>query len=311
MFTKKTKRYLMLLAALGLIAIAAGSSGTFAGFNAQVANTGNTFQTGTLFLHDNGGTNTCTSESDANNQNIAGTGCDILFTTPSITPGTTYTAHLTLSNAGTLDSSDIQFALGSSGCVDAKPTIGTLGSGLTSGNSVTSITIANLSQSLLDGTKIELHENSDANTQTFTVSGNYNPGSSVAVTVTSQSANFSYTTAATVSLDAFGTALCSQLKMTIQEDTNNGFGTPVASTCAFPASTSATCGTPTVALSDASLASLQALQLGSGTGGNSTTKLSAGKSRYFTISILAPASLANNAQNDETSFDLLWQIDQV
>ncbi len=37
----KLKRYLMLLAALGLVAIAAGGGGgTFASFNAEVANTG-------------------------------------------------------------------------------------------------------------------------------------------------------------------------------------------------------------------------------------------------------------------------------
>jgi hypothetical protein len=313
MFTKKTKRYLMLLAALGLIAIAAGSSGTFAGFNAEVANTGNTFQTGTLFLHDKGGVNTCTSESDANNQNIAGTGCDVLFTTPVITPGSTYPADLTLSNAGTLNASDIQFALGSTGCVDSKPSVGTLSSGLTNGTPPASLVFATLSQDLLDGTQIELQEGtSPVHTHTYTVSGDHTAGSNVTVSLASpDDPGFSFTTAAHVSLAAFGTALCSQLKITIQEYTSAARTTPVSSTCAFPASTSATCGTPTVDLADAQFASLQPLQLGSATAGNTLSQLSAKKSRYFRIFILAPASLANSAQNDEASFDLLWHIDQV
>ncbi|HZQ80827.1 MAG TPA: hypothetical protein VFB25_02500 [Gaiellaceae bacterium] len=311
--SKKVKQYLMLLAAVGVIAVVAGgSSGTFAGFNAQVANTGNFFQTGTLFLHDNGGTNTCTSESDSNNQNTTGSGCDVLFSVPQITAGQTYPAELTLTNAGSLNASDIQFEL-PSGCTDAKPSIGTLGTGLTNGSPVTSVTIANLSQTLTTGVQIQLHQNSDANTQTFTVTGGpYAPGSSVVVNVSgSPNANFSYTNAATVSFAAFGTALCGQLQLTIQEMTTNSFGTPVTSTCAYPASTLATCAFPSNALSTAALTSFQPLQLGSGTGGNSTTELDAGKSRYFLISIKAPATLANNAQNDKVSFDMRWQIDQA
>ena len=306
---KNTKRFLMLIGLIGVIAVATSAgSGTFAGFNAEVANTGNYFETGTLFLHDNGGTNTCTSESDANNTNTTGTGCDILFAVPSIVAGNTYTAHLTLTNAGSLNAQDIKFDVPTA-CADAKPSFGTVGTALTATTTYTSITIANLTQTLTDGTQILLSES--GHTQTWTVSGGpYAPGASVAVTVASQAANFSYTTAATVAYAAFGTALCGQLQLTIQETTDNTFGTNVASTCAYPASAVATCSFPSTALSSVP-ASLTALTLGSGTGGNTTTQLTAGKSRYFVVSIQAPASLANNAQNDKASFSLLWHIDQA
>lgn len=92
MSRKRVKQYLMLLMAIGVIAVAMSGSGTFASFNAETANPGNTFNTGTLYLHDsvNGGTE-CTSESATNNSNVPaavgganpGNACDILFTVPS------------------------------------------------------------------------------------------------------------------------------------------------------------------------------------------------------------------------------------
>lgn len=81
MSRKRVKQYLMLLMAIGVIAIAAGGgSGTFASFSAEVTNSSNTFATGTLVLNDNGGTTTCTSAVDNTNQNSSGTNCDTLFT---------------------------------------------------------------------------------------------------------------------------------------------------------------------------------------------------------------------------------------
>lgn len=84
MSTKRLKQYLLLLTAIGLIAIASGGSGTFASFTAEVNNPGNTFSTGELYLHDSV-TNAaeCTSESANNNSNTAesvGDACDSLFT---------------------------------------------------------------------------------------------------------------------------------------------------------------------------------------------------------------------------------------
>ena len=71
------KRYLMLLGAIGLVAFASGGAGTFASFNAQVTNSGNSFATGTLILNDTGGTNTCTSAGGLVNTGAGD--CDTLF----------------------------------------------------------------------------------------------------------------------------------------------------------------------------------------------------------------------------------------
>jgi predicted ribosomally synthesized peptide with SipW-like signal peptide len=109
--SKKTKRYLMLLAAVGLIAVAAGGSGTFATFNAEVTNTGNTFASGTLFLHDtpNGGT-VCKSEDDlTNNTNSS---CTWLFNAD-LSAGS-QTARLALNNPGTISGTGLTFKV--AGC---------------------------------------------------------------------------------------------------------------------------------------------------------------------------------------------------
>jgi predicted ribosomally synthesized peptide with SipW-like signal peptide len=109
--SKKTKRYLMLLAAVGLIAVAAGGSGTFATFNAEVTNTGNTFASGTLFLHDtpNGGT-VCKSEDDlTNNTNSS---CTWLFNAD-LSAGP-QTATLALNNPGTISGTGLTFKV--AGC---------------------------------------------------------------------------------------------------------------------------------------------------------------------------------------------------
>jgi hypothetical protein len=116
MSKKRIKQYLMLLTVVGLVAISAGGgSGTFATFNAEVTNAGNTFAAGTLFLHDNGGATTCTSESASDN--LATNNCDVLFsfgtTTANNFDGGAQTADLTLTNAGTIAASDVEFKVGS------------------------------------------------------------------------------------------------------------------------------------------------------------------------------------------------------
>jgi hypothetical protein len=314
--SKKTKRYLMLLVAVGLIAVAAGGSGTFATFNAETANTGNTFATGTLLLHNNGGTTTCTSEQDSGNVNVQNpTGCDILFTKASIIPGTLYTANLKLSNAGTLDASGIKFALGSTGCVEAKPTIATNGVALTATQTPSTITLTNLNQALLDGTQIELHQGT-SHAQTYTVLGDYSAGASVPVTLASPAAaNFSYTTTATVSLAAFGSGtLCADLQVYVQEK-DGGFVTDAK--CVYGlAQNSTTCdptpvGFPLSGIGTSYAPVANNLPLAPNASGNTLLQLTHKQSRYFVIGILAPSSLANANQNDMVTFDLKWRIDQA
>jgi predicted ribosomally synthesized peptide with SipW-like signal peptide len=110
MSKKRIKQYLMLLTVIGLVSIASGS-GTFATFSAQTTNSGNTFAAGTLFLHNVAGGTTCTSESQTTgpNFNIDPTGCGVLFTAD-LSQGAT-TAHLALSNAGSISSSDLLAAV--------------------------------------------------------------------------------------------------------------------------------------------------------------------------------------------------------
>ena len=68
----KTKRYLVLLAAVGLVAAALGGTGTFASFTADVTNSGNTFQTGTLLLSDSvNSASACFSDTNASNSETA------------------------------------------------------------------------------------------------------------------------------------------------------------------------------------------------------------------------------------------------
>jgi predicted ribosomally synthesized peptide with SipW-like signal peptide len=112
MFTKKTKRYLMLLSAVGLLAIAAGGAGTFASFNAEVTNSGNTFTSGTLFLHEtpNGGT-VCQSEGTVT---VSTTGNHNDCTTPLFTydlSNPAQQATIALNNAGSINAAHVSFKI--------------------------------------------------------------------------------------------------------------------------------------------------------------------------------------------------------
>jgi predicted ribosomally synthesized peptide with SipW-like signal peptide len=121
---------------IGLVSVASGS-GTFASFSADVTNPGNTFASGTLFLHDNGGTTTCTSESGTLNVNpgtgVGGDACDVLFNASSLQGGAV-TADLTLDNAGTVDASDMKFDASSCSVTDNS---GATGSAVTFGSAPT------------------------------------------------------------------------------------------------------------------------------------------------------------------------------
>jgi predicted ribosomally synthesized peptide with SipW-like signal peptide len=119
MSRKRLKQYLMLLLAIGVVAIAVSGSGTFASFSAQVTNPGNAFVSGTLFLHDTNGATTCTSESATASPNFNvnpgdgtnGDSCAVLFNNVDFSAGAA-TADLALDNAGTIAASDIVFSVG-------------------------------------------------------------------------------------------------------------------------------------------------------------------------------------------------------
>ena len=314
------KRYLMLLAVIGLVAIASGGGTcTFASFSAEVANTGNYFATGTLFLHDDGGTTTCNSESDlTGNANVTSlTGCDVLFHVNPLAPNSLTTAPLKLTNAGSIDATDLKFSLGSTGCSEAPPTIATLRTAITIGNAVSSLDLSNLSQTLVDNTQIILTDTSGSQTFTVTTTTAGGPSVTVPVSVAGGNATHNYTTAATVKIaTTFGApALCSALQFYIVE-TNNTYNTndTVALKCVYGTASGTTCTpSPSTTLNSPGT-SYSTLPLFTDGSGNtiSHTGIDAGKSRYFVLGVQAPsaANFVNSFQNDQVAFDLKWKIDQ-
>jgi hypothetical protein len=117
MSRKRIKQYLMLLTVVGLIAVAANGSGTFASFNAVVGNSGNTFATGSLLLDesltgDTTATTTCNSKADSNNQNST---CTAAINLANAKPGDVSTDTFKLTNGGTIDAAG-GLNLTSTGC---------------------------------------------------------------------------------------------------------------------------------------------------------------------------------------------------
>jgi len=390
MSRKRTKQYLTLLMVIGLVSIAAGGSGTFASFNAEVANNGNYFATGTLVLNDNGGHNTCTSAVNNSNSNTAGTGCDTLFkfdhfaaavtatvdtggaasgqadipytgatgtmypgdhititgasgsptengTIASITGSTitlsanlgntynagdsitdntpTYLAHLTLTNAGSIDSSDIKFEATGGGCTAAySEGETTLTGAVTAGDPVgSSITVAD-SSNFPTGSPVVVSDGTHA--QTFISGGAVD---STHIAVDAQNWNFSYPDATPVTGPEFNGAgtpknLCDDLTFSIIEESSSTFHDDMtgASQCAFGDST------------DTPLAGANGCDLG-GTSATTLTNLptsyqqldnttmAAGASRYFLLAVhYTGAGLTNAYQNTQTTtFGLNWHIDQA
>jgi predicted ribosomally synthesized peptide with SipW-like signal peptide len=309
--SKKTKRYLMLLVAVGLIAVAAGGSGTFASFNAQVTNANNVFATGTLFLHDtkqNG--NICRSEDNGGNVNAA---CQVLINSLGHKPGDTDFANIELANAGSLDASALTF---SATCDDAtRPTIATAGtyaSGTYTSGSPLTLSLTGPHQALVKGTALVLFDGTHTDNLTvlttvpaFTGAG----ASTVDVTGTSTAG---MTSAAAVRLAAtFGSgALCSAstgVQFSVQE-TDNSWSAATGK-CVYPASATACAFSQT--LGTAVLASPINLTSALWPGAGMTTALDAGGTRYFKVSVKMPDGLLNAAQNSQAKFDLTWHIDQA
>jgi predicted ribosomally synthesized peptide with SipW-like signal peptide len=303
----KTKRYLVLLAAVGLVAAALGGTGTFASFNAETTNSGNTFATGTLLLHDFGNTQTCTSEANSGNlNNVSPTGCDTLITVPAAAPGGFSTANLTLTNAGSLNASDIKFDTGGA-CVDGVPTIATLSTASAAG-SVSSISVSNLTQALVDHTQITVTDG--AFTQTFVTTTTTASGAgpiSIPVSTVTTAHTFPIGSKVTVTASFGAGALCSGLQFYIIETAAN-HTTPLG--CAYGLLSAGTCAfDPTFTIGGIPAALATTLTLLSGGSGNAAIGLDAGKSRYFVIGVKAPATLTNAAQNKSATFDLHWHID--
>jgi hypothetical protein len=307
--SKKTKRYLMLLVAVGLIAVATGSSGTFAGFNAEVANNNNFFKTGTLFLHDTANGITCTSESVANNQNL-GTGdtCNYIFqaTLGSSTSVTYY--PVTIKNAGSLAAGAISFyTRGSSACTTTADQTLTNGTSTGALSGVTTIPVSNLVYGMPTSTVFTV------DSQTFTSVGAVGPGST-SVTVTSPTVGaIAASSPITFQPFANGVDLCGQLDVSIIEATSANTGTGAQVGCAWPVGSSTPCP-PTSAKTLATLPNGQGnaepLTVQSGTSGN-VAAIDSNNSRFFWIAVKPDSGLTNTFQNKRATVDIAWHIDQA
>jgi predicted ribosomally synthesized peptide with SipW-like signal peptide len=103
---KNSKTYLKLLIVVGLVAVVGGSAGTFASFNAETTNAGNTFATGTLLLSNKVTTGTaCYSNEASGNANGA---CSAVINVSTMTPGNSTNSYLTIKNEGTLDTGNLK-----------------------------------------------------------------------------------------------------------------------------------------------------------------------------------------------------------
>jgi predicted ribosomally synthesized peptide with SipW-like signal peptide len=307
--TTNVKRILLLLASAGVIAVVVGgSTGTFASFNAQVANQGNYIATGTLFLHDakQGQAIPCRSEDNTSggtaNQNLT---CSVLFNQTNLAPGTQETANIDISNAGTLNASHITLA---TGCTASVPVIAT-----TTGYAAaaSTITVSALPYAILAGTKLN-----------FTHTGNstsFDP----AVVVTQDAAVNDTTLHVDNTTDTVGSGgtlthpadvhytatfdntLCnsSGLQYYVQE-MDNTWTNPVTG-CALP-SNAADC-------LFGSSGRFDTLDLSDATGPTNLNPdgLNAGQHRYFTIGFKVPnTGVDNSIQNSQANLTFTWTIAQ-
>ena len=314
MARKSLKRYLMLLSAVGLLAIGTSGSGTFATFNAEVSNPGNYFATGTIFLHvTKSGGNTCKSEVDTtNNQNILSTnGCDALIQVNNLASGGTGSVALQLDNAGSINASKLQFALASA-CTQGKARIASISAGSFTGtltNQSISVT-PNLTQKLFSGTVLTL--DNGTNTENVTLTADASSGAS-SIQVSGTLTN-TYATGSKVEWGTqFGTptSLCGQIQVVVEEtDTLDG----TATECLFGANapTNAACtydASHTINDIGTTLATNSYTVSGLGTSSN-TTALDAGKTRFLRIGWTAPTFSNNVDQNNAANFGLKWHIEQ-
>jgi predicted ribosomally synthesized peptide with SipW-like signal peptide len=304
--SKRVKQYLMLLAALGVVAVAlGGGSGTFASFNAEVTNGGNYFKTGTLFLHDTAGGVTCSSESASNNNNN-GTGdtCGTVFAVdPADAGATAKTSYaVDLVNAGSLASSAVQFYGSCDPDIANFVTTGLTFSNVGAGATATSIaTSGTLNYGLPVGTKLKIGTSvAELTTATSSVAVN---SSSPTITINSADTT-AYTDGDPISAGiqfGGGSNMCSGIKAEIgtvstsgQDYTNGSY------TCIWGCS-----GTTTLDDLNTLTASAMATLTGTAMAANGQTHL---------IVTLTPPSLAtpdNTYQNQKATVSLTWHIDQA
>ena len=193
--------------------------------------------------------------------------------------------------------------IGTSGCVDGKSTITTVGSGGVLA-AVSTIPINAIAYTLFKGTVINISDGVSSETATLNADA---PAGQTFVVVNAPLA-FAHSAGVKIQWSQqFGSAtLCSGLLVTIQE-TDSGwspdrkciFGGGAATSCTFVGATQTVGGITPTDLTGS-------LWSGSPSGGN---PLQAGMSRFLTINVQAPATMDNDQQNRSALFDLVWEID--
>jgi predicted ribosomally synthesized peptide with SipW-like signal peptide len=283
----KNRRWLFLLLAAGLIALGAGG-GTFATFNAQTANQGNSFATGTLYLSDTVSGTACFSFTGSNNQNTTSpTGCGTVIDVSGQKPGSSpnsnpATGTVTLKNIGTLAG---DLTASSSACTDT-PLSATTTANLTSGSksiTVTSATGILVGMQVVDNTTAanlptpEYVTSVSGTTVTLT--------SNAAATATGDSLSFTSTSTG---------SLCSALDVFITDGTTCYYGL---------------CPTGEGGGSAETLANLSGATIFS-----PALSLPSGSSTALTVGLYLPDGGSNGADNNlmalESTFDLTFTLTQ-
>jgi hypothetical protein len=143
-----TKRVLMLMLAIGIVAYA-GGKGTFSTFSAETSNVGSSAASGTLSLSDQVNTGTACVSSNATSLDNYQSSCDVPITLTNQAPGVFGgTSKITVANTGSLDASQLS--------IYAPYVNATLATQVNSGSTVSSITTTALEGSVSTGDTIEL-----------------------------------------------------------------------------------------------------------------------------------------------------------
>jgi hypothetical protein len=229
----------------------------------------------------------------------------------------TYTANLTLTNAGTIDAGSIKVT--PSGVCASQYTEGssTLSAGVTAGDPVTTVSFTGGDATFKTGDSVVVSETVSGVThaQTFIASADSSAGSVAVSSGPAQTWNYAYTGAATVSGPEFNGAgtpqtLCDALTLSITEESSSTFDPALASgtQCAYGVA-----GTGTFASTVCDLDTSPALSSFTSAHTLPNTALTHGASRYFLVAVHYGGSAFDNTYQNTgtTAFGLTWHIDQA
>lgn len=182
MSLRDLKGLLLLLMAIGAAAYFGGGA-TFASFNAETTNAGNTVASGTLTLSDQVNSGTACLSATAAPENNVNPSCAAALTLTNLAPGVFGGISLvTVQNTGSINASKLSLF--------APLVNATLSTALTTGGPITSLPVTPLEGTVTSGDSIVL--TFGTHTQAFTASGAGAIGGATAIPVGSLTPNFAY-----------------------------------------------------------------------------------------------------------------------